>query len=85
MASRPMRSTVESQAAVIPSGAASVHPGLAAAEGPDWLFLLCARFAAWQADRRRRRQLRRFSDHLLRDVGLTPRDIGISGSQHWLR
>jgi uncharacterized protein YjiS (DUF1127 family) len=65
-------------------GAASIHPGLAA-EGPDWLFLLCARFRAWRADRRRRRQLRRFSDHLLRDVGLTPRDIGISGDRHWLR
>jgi uncharacterized protein YjiS (DUF1127 family) len=84
MVSGPMRSTVESHAAVVPSEAAVVHPGLAA-EGPDWLFLLCARFVAWQADRRRRRQLRRFSDHLLRDVGLTPGDIGISGSQHWLR
>jgi uncharacterized protein YjiS (DUF1127 family) len=82
MVSEPMRSTVESRA--ISSGVTPVHPALAA-EGPDWLFLLWARFVAWQADRRQLRRLRRFSDHLLRDVGLEPRDIGISRSQHWLR
>jgi uncharacterized protein YjiS (DUF1127 family) len=79
-----MRSRVGADASAVCSGVASVHQGLAA-EGPDWLFLLYARFVAWRADCRQRRRLRRFSDHLLRDVGLTPDDIGISKSQHWLR
>jgi uncharacterized protein YjiS (DUF1127 family) len=78
-----MRSTVESR--LVSSGVTPVNAALAAAEGPDWLFLLWARFAAWRAARRQVRRLRRFSDHLLRDVGLEPRDIGISRSQHWLR
>jgi uncharacterized protein YjiS (DUF1127 family) len=80
-----MRSPVCANGPAVCSAAASVHPSLAAADGPDWLFLLCARLTAWQAGRRQRRQLRRFNNHLLRDVGLTPEDIGISGSQHWLR
>jgi uncharacterized protein YjiS (DUF1127 family) len=89
MENRSMRSRLGADAPAVYSPAAPIHPGLAveglAAEGPDWLYLLGARFAAWRADRRQRRRLRWFSDHLLRDVGLTSEDIGISGSQHWLR
>ena len=84
MENRSMRSRMGTDASAVYSNAAAIHPALSS-EGPDWLFQLWTKFVAWRAERRQQRLLRRFSDHLLRDVGLTPKDIGISGSQHWSR